>query len=77
LPLLAGTVQAQNWPINRSPLIVPFAHVTVEKSPDIIKKLADFGAEPGGIPPAQFADFIREEIDKWIGLAKKANISAD
>jgi tripartite-type tricarboxylate transporter receptor subunit TctC len=47
------------------------------KSPEIIKKLADFGAEPGGEPPAQFAAFIKEETDKWVGLAKKAGISAE
>jgi tripartite-type tricarboxylate transporter receptor subunit TctC len=47
------------------------------KSPDIIKKLSDFGAEPGGKPPAQFATFIHDETDKWVGLAKKAGISAE
>ena len=53
------------------------ATVEILKSPDIIKKLADFGAEPGGMPPAEFAAFIREETDKWVDLAKKANISAE
>jgi tripartite-type tricarboxylate transporter receptor subunit TctC len=53
------------------------ATAEILKSPDIIKKLADFGAEPGGMPPAQFAAFIHDETDKWIGLAKKANISAE
>jgi len=47
------------------------------RSPEIVKKLADFGAEPGGEPPAQFAAFIKEETDKWVGLAKKAGISAE
>jgi tripartite-type tricarboxylate transporter receptor subunit TctC len=47
------------------------------KSPDIIKKLGDFGAEPGGEPPAQFAAFIHSETEKWVGLAKKAGISAE
>jgi tripartite-type tricarboxylate transporter receptor subunit TctC len=51
--------------------------VEILKSPEIIKKLADFGAEPGGEPPAQFTAFIKEETDKWVGLAKKAGISAE
>ncbi len=46
--------------------------VEILKDPDIIKKLSDFGAEPGGEPPAQFAAFIHDETDKWVGLAKKA-----
>jgi tripartite-type tricarboxylate transporter receptor subunit TctC len=53
------------------------ATAEILKSPDIIKKLADFGAEPGGEPPAQFATFIHDETDKWVGLAKKAGISAE
>jgi len=61
------------------PIRTKLYNTTVEilKSPDIIKKLADFGAEPGGMPPAQFAAFIHDETDKWVGLAKKANISAE
>jgi tripartite-type tricarboxylate transporter receptor subunit TctC len=47
------------------------------KSPDIIKKLGDFGAEPGGEPPAAFAVFIHSETEKWVDLAKKAGISAE
>jgi tripartite-type tricarboxylate transporter receptor subunit TctC len=47
------------------------------KDPGIVKKLSDFGAEPGGQPPAQFAAFIQAETDKWVDLAKKAGISAE
>ncbi len=53
------------------------ATVEILKDPAIVKKLADFGAEPGGEPPAQFATFIHDETDKWVGLAKKAGISAE
>jgi tripartite-type tricarboxylate transporter receptor subunit TctC len=53
------------------------ATVDILKDPEIVKKLADFGAEPGGEPPAQFAAFIHEETDKWVGLAKKAGITAE
>jgi tripartite-type tricarboxylate transporter receptor subunit TctC len=47
------------------------------KDPAIVKRLSDFGAEPGGLPPEQFAAFIRSETDKWVGLAKKAGISTE
>jgi tripartite-type tricarboxylate transporter receptor subunit TctC len=47
------------------------------KDPAIVKKLSDFGAEPGGQPPEQFAAFIHAETDKWVDFAKKAGISAE
>jgi tripartite-type tricarboxylate transporter receptor subunit TctC len=47
------------------------------KDPAIVKRLSDFGAEPGGQPPDQFAAFIHSETDKWVDLAKKAGISAE
>jgi tripartite-type tricarboxylate transporter receptor subunit TctC len=47
------------------------------KDPAIVKRLSDFGAEPGGLPPDQFAAFIHSETDKWVGLAKRAGISAE
>jgi tripartite-type tricarboxylate transporter receptor subunit TctC len=47
------------------------------KDPATVKRLSDFGAEPGGMPPEQFAAFIHAETDKWVDLAKKAGISAE
>jgi tripartite-type tricarboxylate transporter receptor subunit TctC len=51
--------------------------VQVLKSPDVVARLRDIGAEPGGAPPAQFAAFIHAETEKWIKLAKDAGIQAD
>jgi len=51
--------------------------VQVLKSPDVVARLRDIGAEPGGEPPAQFAAFIHAETEKWIKLAKDAGIQAD
>jgi tripartite-type tricarboxylate transporter receptor subunit TctC len=51
--------------------------VDVLKSPDIIKRLSDIGAEPGGQTPEQFAAFIHAETEKWVGLAKKVGIKAE
>jgi tripartite-type tricarboxylate transporter receptor subunit TctC len=47
------------------------------KSPDIAARLRDIGADPGGETPAEFADFIKNETDKWIKLAKNAHISVE
>jgi len=51
--------------------------VQVLKRPDVVARLRDIGAEPGGEPPAQFAAFIHAETAKWIKLAKDAGIQAD
>jgi tripartite-type tricarboxylate transporter receptor subunit TctC len=50
--------------------------VEVLKTPEIVARLRDFGAEAGGEPPAQFAAFIHTETEKWTKLAKEAGISA-
>jgi tripartite-type tricarboxylate transporter receptor subunit TctC len=49
--------------------------VAVLNSPDIVARLRDFGAEPGGEEPAQFATFIHNETEKWVKVAKDAGIS--
>jgi tripartite-type tricarboxylate transporter receptor subunit TctC len=47
------------------------------KSPDIAARLRDIGAEPGGGPPSQFADFIKNEIAKWKKVAADAHVSVE
>jgi tripartite-type tricarboxylate transporter receptor subunit TctC len=47
------------------------------KEPAIVARLREIGAEPGGVPPEQFAAFIRAETEKWIKLAREAGIQAD
>jgi tripartite-type tricarboxylate transporter receptor subunit TctC len=52
---------------------------TVEllKSPNMIARLKDLGAVPGGEPPERFAAFIHSETAKWTKLAKEAGITAE
>ncbi len=52
---------------------------TVEllKSPNMIARLKDLGAVPGGEPPERFAAFIRSETAKWTKIAKEAGITAE
>jgi tripartite-type tricarboxylate transporter receptor subunit TctC len=47
------------------------------RSPDMQKKLEAMGAEPGGQPPAEFDQLIREEVNKWSKVIKAANIQAE
>ena len=51
--------------------------VNVLKDPNVVARLREIGAEPGGQSPAEFAAFIRAETDKWTKLAKDAGIQAD
>jgi tripartite-type tricarboxylate transporter receptor subunit TctC len=47
------------------------------KKPDVVKRLNDIGAEPGGITPDQFKKFIHAETEKWVALAHQAGIKAE
>lgn len=38
---------------------------------------AAFGAEPGGVPPQEFAASIRQEYSKWRGVIREAGIRAE
>jgi tripartite-type tricarboxylate transporter receptor subunit TctC len=43
-------------------------------APKIKQQLAIQGAEPGGNTPAEFAEFLRKESEKWARVAKAARI---
>lgn len=47
------------------------------KDPAIHKKLVDFGVEPVGNTPAQFADLLRSETARWTRLIQDLKISLD
>jgi len=51
--------------------------VKILASPAMRERLATQGSEPGGNAPAQFAAFLRAEIDKWRALVKAANIKVE
>ncbi|MGH8770114.1 MAG: tripartite tricarboxylate transporter substrate binding protein [Burkholderiales bacterium] len=44
---------------------------------DIKQRLADIGAEPGGITPEQFAQLIRAETVKWAKVVKDSGATVD
>jgi len=44
------------------------------RSKEMKDRLAADGAEPLSSTPAEFAAFIRRELDKWTGVARAARI---
>lgn len=47
------------------------------RSPDVLKRLADEGAEPVGNSPEEFAQWLRVEIPKWTKFIKTVGIKVD
>lgn len=69
------------WGIKGTPQPVidkMYAEVTKAfKDPTIINVWESTGAEFGGQPPAEFAKYIRSEIERWGKVAKAAGIKLD
>jgi tripartite-type tricarboxylate transporter receptor subunit TctC len=51
------------------------AFVSVLKDPDVIERIRALGAEPIPMPAAEFAAFIKGEIDKWLKVARAAAVN--
>jgi tripartite-type tricarboxylate transporter receptor subunit TctC len=49
----------------------------VLRQPEVIARLASDGAEPGGDTPAEFAAYIKSEVERWGRVVKTAGIRAD
>ncbi|MBL8329578.1 MAG: tripartite tricarboxylate transporter substrate binding protein [Rubrivivax sp.] len=45
--------------------------------PDVVERMGNFGAEPGGGSPAQFARLYREEHETWKALIARAGIKPE
>jgi len=45
--------------------------------PEIRKKLSDLGVESFDVSRAEFAQFVKEEVQKWAHVVQEANISLD
>lgn len=60
--------------------IVDRAHQALKtalNNPDVRKQLSDQGADPVGNTPEEYDAFNRSEIQKWIKVAREANITAE
>ncbi|WP_315838314.1 tripartite tricarboxylate transporter substrate binding protein [Bradyrhizobium prioriisuperbiae] len=49
----------------------------VLQDPDVVKKLAEVGAEPGALSGAAFATFLRAEADKWGKVVTTAGVKVE
>ena len=49
----------------------------VLKNPEVIKKLEDLGATPGGGPPSDLTALFRTELPKWREVIRKADIKPE
>ncbi len=47
------------------------------KVPEIAKRLADLNAEPVGNTPAQMAEIVRQDTERWAAVIRAANVKAD
>ena len=45
--------------------------------PDIAKRLSELGATPVANPPAQFAEFVKKDTEKWKNLVATAKIKVE
>ena len=66
----AGTPPATIAAINKQ--VVAAIH-----DPAVTKRLVDFGVEPVGNTPAQFAELLKAETTKWQKLIRDLKISLD
>jgi tripartite-type tricarboxylate transporter receptor subunit TctC len=53
------------------------AILKILKTPDMKERLGQFGAEPGGLAPEQFAAFIKSETAKWAKVVKESKATVD
>jgi tripartite-type tricarboxylate transporter receptor subunit TctC len=49
----------------------------VMKEPDMVKRLAEVGAEPGTLSGDAFGAFLRTEVDKWGQVVKAAGAKVE
>ena len=75
-------VYADNWYALFAPAKTPApviaklnAAVTAAlNDPELNKKLVDAGADPGARTPAQLADFLKSELERWGKVIRDKNI---
>ena len=64
-------------PARTPPEIIGRLNTDIDKilhQPDMLRLMADNGAEPGGGPPERLGNLVKAEIAKWGAVVKAANI---
>jgi tripartite-type tricarboxylate transporter receptor subunit TctC len=88
LPTIAETLPgftALAWFGVLAPAGTPTAVITrlsneldhIVHEPDTQKRFSEIGGEPVGGPPSVLADLIRQEIPRWVRVAREAGIGAN
>jgi tripartite-type tricarboxylate transporter receptor subunit TctC len=80
-----GSVEADNWYGLVAPRRTPqpvldrivAASRTALASPEVADKFAEQGARAGGMPPAEFAAYVKSEAAKWRRLVETAGLKPD
>jgi tripartite-type tricarboxylate transporter receptor subunit TctC len=49
----------------------------VARKPEVVQRYYEYGGEPVGSTPAEFAAYIRAERDKWIPVVKRSGIKLE
>jgi tripartite-type tricarboxylate transporter receptor subunit TctC len=50
---------------------------TIVRTPEATRVLAEQGADPAGLGPAEFGQFLARERDKWLRVAREAKITLE
>ncbi|WP_439548948.1 tripartite tricarboxylate transporter substrate binding protein [Falsiroseomonas sp.] len=67
-------------PAGTPPAIVSRVEAATRKTlaaPDMQSRLSDLGMQPMTVGGDDFAAYVRSEIEKWVGVVRRANIRAD
>ena len=75
--LLGGLAAQIFWPVHVEGGPVDGAVVEILRSDDASAKLVGLGAEVVADSPEQFADFLREDADRWARVVKESKIKFD
>jgi tripartite-type tricarboxylate transporter receptor subunit TctC len=47
------------------------------QQPDVLKRLSDLSAEPMGLTPAQTAEYMKRETERWASVIRTAGVRLD
>jgi tripartite-type tricarboxylate transporter receptor subunit TctC len=78
-------VDVQQWyglfaPARTSPAIVAALNKALQQSladKEIVRRLAEHGADAEASSPAQFGELVKTELAKWRGVVQRAQIRVD
>lgn len=77
--------ESSNWhglvvPVKTPKEIIAVLHaaaIAALKRPDIAKRIQDLGMTPIGDQPAEFAEFIKADIEKWRKIVRQRGLTVD